>query len=62
MPPVRTKDYGRQYRRLWAELGPELERGFLGDDPVLGAALERFEGNHQEDQLLLGPHGERRRA
>ena len=43
MVRVRTKDYGRQYRELWPELGPALERIFLTDDPILGSALERFE-------------------
>ncbi len=43
MATVRTKDYGRQYRALWPELGPALERAFLADDPVLGDAVARFE-------------------
>ena len=45
MPRVQTKDYARQYRELWAELGPVLEQVFLADEPVLGSALERFEAN-----------------
>jgi len=40
---VPSKDYARQVRGLWAELAPALERVFLEDEPVLGAALERFE-------------------
>jgi len=40
---VPTKDYARQYRALWQELAPVLERTMLDDDPVLGDALERFE-------------------
>ncbi|HKE15761.1 MAG TPA: DegT/DnrJ/EryC1/StrS family aminotransferase [Kofleriaceae bacterium] len=42
---MRTKDYGEQYRRLWAELGPELERVFHEEDPVLGAPVARFEAS-----------------
>ena len=42
---VRTKDYERQHRALWGELGPLIERVMLADEPVLGDALERFEGN-----------------
>jgi dTDP-3-amino-3,4,6-trideoxy-alpha-D-glucose transaminase len=42
---VRTKDYARQYRALWRELAPVLERTMHDDDPVLGDALARFEGN-----------------
>jgi dTDP-3-amino-3,4,6-trideoxy-alpha-D-glucose transaminase len=45
MTGVRSKDYGRQYRLLWAELAPVLERSLLDDDPVLGDALARFEAN-----------------
>jgi dTDP-3-amino-3,4,6-trideoxy-alpha-D-glucose transaminase len=48
---VRNKDYGRQYRQLWAELGPSLEQVFFGDDPILGAAVDRFE------QALARYHG-----
>jgi dTDP-3-amino-3,4,6-trideoxy-alpha-D-glucose transaminase len=40
---VRSKDYARQYRALWAELAPVLERTFVEDDPILGGAVERFE-------------------
>ena len=40
---VRTKDYERQNRALWGELAPLLERVMFDDDPVLGAAVERFE-------------------
>jgi dTDP-3-amino-3,4,6-trideoxy-alpha-D-glucose transaminase len=40
---VPSKDYARQYRQLWPELAPVLERVFFEDDPVLGRALERFE-------------------
>jgi dTDP-3-amino-3,4,6-trideoxy-alpha-D-glucose transaminase len=42
---VRTKDYERQNRALWPELGPLLERVLFEDEPVLGAALDRFEAN-----------------
>jgi len=42
---VPTKDYERQNRALWGELAPLLERVLLDDDPVLGAALDRFETN-----------------
>jgi dTDP-4-amino-4,6-dideoxygalactose transaminase len=42
-PRVPTKDYARQYRELWPELGPALERAFFEDDPILGAATEAFE-------------------
>jgi dTDP-3-amino-3,4,6-trideoxy-alpha-D-glucose transaminase len=45
MGSVRSKDYERQYRQLWGELGPVLERTLLEDDPVLGDALARFESN-----------------
>ena len=45
MARVATKDYGRQYRALWHELAPVIERTMCDDDPVLGAALERFEAN-----------------
>jgi dTDP-3-amino-3,4,6-trideoxy-alpha-D-glucose transaminase len=43
MATVPSKDYARQYRSLWAELGPEIERTFFEDDPILGATLDRFE-------------------
>jgi dTDP-3-amino-3,4,6-trideoxy-alpha-D-glucose transaminase len=43
MARVPSKDYARQYRQLWPELAPALERVFFEDDPVLGRALERFE-------------------
>jgi dTDP-3-amino-3,4,6-trideoxy-alpha-D-glucose transaminase len=43
--PVRTKDYARQYRELWPELAPVLERTMRDDDPILGEAVERFEAN-----------------
>src|SRR4051812_25199954 len=42
---VRSKDYGRQYRELWAELAPVIERTMIDDDPVLGDALARFEAS-----------------
>ena len=45
MARVRTKDYGEQYRRLWGELGPELARVFVEEDPVLGASVARFEAS-----------------
>jgi dTDP-3-amino-3,4,6-trideoxy-alpha-D-glucose transaminase len=45
MAPVATKDYARQYRQLWPELAPVLERTMFDDDPVLGDAVERFEAN-----------------
>lgn len=45
MVNVRTKDYARQYRLLWAELGPELERVFMEEEPILGSSLERFEAS-----------------
>jgi dTDP-3-amino-3,4,6-trideoxy-alpha-D-glucose transaminase len=45
MADVRTKDYARQYRLLWDELGPELERVFREEDPILGGAVERFEAS-----------------
>jgi dTDP-3-amino-3,4,6-trideoxy-alpha-D-glucose transaminase len=44
MAGVQSKDYGRQYRQLWAELAPLLERTMCDDEPVLGEALEHFEG------------------
>lgn len=43
MATVPSKDYARQYRSLWAELGPEIERTFFEDDPILGGAVDRFE-------------------
>jgi dTDP-3-amino-3,4,6-trideoxy-alpha-D-glucose transaminase len=43
--PVSTKDYARQHRALWAELAPAIERVFVEDEPVLGAALARFEAS-----------------
>jgi dTDP-4-amino-4,6-dideoxygalactose transaminase len=42
---VPTKDYERQNRALWGELAPRLEHVLLHDEPVLGAALDRFEAN-----------------
>jgi dTDP-4-amino-4,6-dideoxygalactose transaminase len=45
MAGVRTKDYGRQYRQLWAELAPVIEHTMFEDDPVLGDAVARFEAN-----------------
>src|SRR5690349_4152751 len=48
MVRVRTKDYGRQYRALWSELGPALQRAFLEEDPILGEAVERFERRFAE--------------
>jgi dTDP-3-amino-3,4,6-trideoxy-alpha-D-glucose transaminase len=42
-PRVPTKDYARQYRLLWDELAPVLQRTLVDDDPILGAAVERFE-------------------
>lgn len=42
---VRTKDYERQNRALWGELAPLFERVRFDDEPVLGAALDRFEAN-----------------
>jgi dTDP-3-amino-3,4,6-trideoxy-alpha-D-glucose transaminase len=45
MAGVRTKDYARQYRQLWAELAPVLEHTVLEDDPVLGDAVARFEAH-----------------
>jgi len=41
--PVRSKDYGRQHRALWAELEPALRRAMLDDDPILGDAVTAFE-------------------
>jgi len=41
---VPTKDYALQHRALWSELAVELERCLLGDDPILGDALQAFEG------------------
>jgi dTDP-3-amino-3,4,6-trideoxy-alpha-D-glucose transaminase len=41
---IPTKDYARQYRMLWRELAPVLEQTLLGDDPILGDAVEQFEG------------------
>lgn len=41
--PVRSKDYGRQHRSLWAELEPALRRAVLDDDPILGDAVAVFE-------------------
>jgi dTDP-3-amino-3,4,6-trideoxy-alpha-D-glucose transaminase len=43
MSRVPTKDYARQYRPLWDELGPALERVLLGEDPILGGSVDRFE-------------------
>lgn len=43
MTGVPTKDYGRQYRALWSELLPLIERTMREDDPILGEAVERFE-------------------
>ncbi|MEJ7598835.1 MAG: DegT/DnrJ/EryC1/StrS family aminotransferase [Kofleriaceae bacterium] len=40
---MRTKDYARQYRSLWPELAPIVERTLFEDDPILGAAVGRFE-------------------
>lgn len=40
---VRSKDYGRQHRSLWAELEPALRRAMLEDDPILGDAVTAFE-------------------
>jgi dTDP-3-amino-3,4,6-trideoxy-alpha-D-glucose transaminase len=45
LTPVRTKDYARQYRQLWSEIAPVLERTFFEDDPILGGAALRFEAN-----------------
>ena len=42
---VRTKDYERQHRALWSELGPLIERVMFGDEPVLGEAVDRFEAH-----------------
>jgi dTDP-3-amino-3,4,6-trideoxy-alpha-D-glucose transaminase len=42
---VSTKDLARQHRALWGELAPAIERAFAEDEPVLGAALARFEGH-----------------
>ena len=42
---VPTRDYERQNRALWGELAPVFERVLLDDEPVLGAALDRFEAN-----------------
>lgn len=41
--PIKTKDYARQYAALWPTLGPAMERALLGDDPILGDAVARFE-------------------
>jgi dTDP-3-amino-3,4,6-trideoxy-alpha-D-glucose transaminase len=40
---IPSKDYARQHGALWRELAPALERAFLEDDPILGAAVARFE-------------------
>jgi dTDP-4-amino-4,6-dideoxygalactose transaminase len=45
MSRVPTKDYARQYRPLWGELGPELERVIFAEEPILGASVGRFEAH-----------------
>ncbi len=50
---IPTKDYARQYRALWPEISAALERCFFEDEPVLGAAVERFE------RALAAWHGAR---
>jgi len=42
---VTTKDYGKQYAELWAELAPVLRQTFLQDKPILGKPVERFEAS-----------------
>jgi dTDP-3-amino-3,4,6-trideoxy-alpha-D-glucose transaminase len=49
--PVLSKDYSRQARALWPELLDALERVLVDDDPILGAAVDRFE------QALASYHG-----
>ena len=44
MSDVPTKDYARQLRPIWGELQAALERTFFDDDPILGDAVDRFEG------------------
>lgn len=41
--PVRSKDYGRQYRAIWDEIEPAIRRAMLDDDPILGDAVDAFE-------------------
>jgi dTDP-3-amino-3,4,6-trideoxy-alpha-D-glucose transaminase len=41
--PVRSKDYGRQYRAIWDEIEPALRHAMLDDDPILGDAVTAFE-------------------
>jgi hypothetical protein len=43
MAGARTKDYGRQYRALWPELGPALERLFGPGDEVV-TRVDTFAG------------------
>ncbi len=50
---VRSKDYGRQHRSLWAEIEPALRRAMLEDDPILGDAVTAFE------RALASYHGVR---
>jgi len=40
---VPSKDYRLQYQQLWPELGPELERVFHEENPVLGESVGAFE-------------------
>ncbi|MBM4346241.1 MAG: DegT/DnrJ/EryC1/StrS family aminotransferase [Deltaproteobacteria bacterium] len=42
---IKTKDYGRQYAAIWPEIISAITETLRHDDPVLGAALERFESD-----------------
>lgn len=40
---IKTKDYPKQYRQIWEEVREAIDRVLLGDAPILGAEVERFE-------------------
>lgn len=44
-PKVPSKDYARQYKAIWSELAPVLERAFFHDQPILGETVAAFESD-----------------